>query len=87
MPKSSVQHIVNNYKKASEKHDPKDKLSKGDKKMKIFIANQNYKNLKFYLPDIIKEFNLNASTSTFCRSNTKNCFINSTLPKQAYTGS
>ena len=69
MPKSTVQHIVQNYNKFYKKRGPKERLSKADKRrIKMFIQSQYDKNVKCSLPDVIKEFNLNASTSTVCRS-------------------
>ena len=48
IPKSSVQHIIENYGKTSIKRNPKEKLTKGDNIwMKSFIQTQYDKNVKW----------------------------------------
>ena len=69
IPKSSVQHIVENYGHISKKRGPKEKLAKGDnRRLQIFIKRQHVQNLKFCISDNKKEFKLTVSKSTVSRS-------------------
>ena len=55
IPKSSVQHIVENYVHISKKRGPKEKLAKGDKRrLQIFIKSQHVQSLKFSISDMKK---------------------------------
>ena len=50
------------------KHDPKEKLSKGDRQMNSFNQTQYDKNMKYSITDIKNELMLNVFKSTVCRS-------------------
>ena len=65
----SIQYIIRNYCKIYKKRGPKEKLTKNDKRrIKTLITGQYERHVKCSISDIIKDFQLNVSKATVCRT-------------------